>query len=106
MSQEGRPAGRGWCLALGAGSVPCTHEAGAGGCQEGFPGLGNCFWSLMPQGGYNHFGSSSGSVTSEKVRKSHEPGRAPLPLWQPRGVVERAFRQSVEVYIPALPFST
>ena len=42
----------------------------------------DCSWSLISQG--------SGSMTSEKVMRSHEPTRASVHLCQPRGVAETA----------------
>lgn len=76
VSQKGRPENQEKTGVCGLG-----HWVNAGVCghQEGVPSLGDCSWTLMPQEGHNHFGSS-GSVTSEKVMRLHKPARASVPL--------------------------
>ena len=49
----------------------------------------DCSWSLISQRGHSCFGSS-GSMTSEKVMRSHEPTRASVHLCQPCGIAGRA----------------
>lgn len=60
-------------MPVALGTALCSALTGrVRGRWEGFPRLGNCSWTPMPQGGHSHCGIRSGSVTSE-VMKSHEP---------------------------------